>query len=163
LTAAGWLALHAVTFATSLRVYVIPSSSMAPALAPGDRIAVDVRPGSLPKRGEIWVFTMPSGSTGLKRVVGLPGETVEVAGGRVLVDGAPLDEPYLSGPIAYTMPPVRLGPGEFFVLGDNRNNSHDSHAWGPLAARRLIGRAEYRYWPATRLGGLKPPRRAAGR
>lgn len=155
LTAGAWLALEVVSYAAFLRAYAIPSGSMAPALRPGDRIVVEVRPKSAPKRGEVWVFTAPTGATAVKRVVGLPGETVEVAGGRVVVDGRPLTEPYLAGPTPYPLPPLWLGPDEYFLLGDSRGTSFDSHVWGPLDRRRLVGRADYRYWPAARAGVIK--------
>lgn len=148
-----WYGSRAVGYVANLRVFSIPSASMSPALAPGDRIAVDIR-GGTPHRREIWVFSMPQGGTAVKRVIGLPGETVRVSGGRVLVDDRPLDEPYLAAPITYSMPPVRLGADEYFMMGDSRNASHDSHVWGPLAKGLLIGRAEHRYWPKGRIGGL---------
>jgi signal peptidase I len=150
--------LQAVTRAASMRAYVIPTSSMAPTLAPGDRFVVDEGRRSDPKRGEIWALRMPSppaprGSIAVKRVVGLPGETIEVASGRVLIDGEPLSEPYLTAPPSYTLPPTKLGPREYFVLGDNRNVSSDSHVWGPLDASGLMGPVRYRFWPPQRAGG----------
>jgi signal peptidase I len=154
LAAGLWSSWDAVSFATSLRVFVIPSASMSPTLVPGDRICVESRRSSPPKRGELWVFTMSNGSTAIKRVIGLPGETVQVADGRVSIDGTPLEEPYLATPMSYTMPPVHLGAGEYFMMGDSRNTSNDSHVWGPLPEERLIGRALYRCWPAGRLGEL---------
>ena len=149
-----WLAWGGVIYATSLRLYLIPTKSMAPTLAPNDRIVVGTRSGNTPRRGEIWVFTLPNRSLGVKRVVGLPGETMEVTGGRLLVDGKPLAEPYLAGPIGYSMPLVRIKSNEFFVLGDNRNASFDSHVWGPAPKKGFIGRVEFRHWPPARMGGL---------
>lgn len=149
-----WYASSSVVYLANLRVYFIPSASMSPTLARGDRIAIDQRGGS-PKRGEIWAFMHVNGSTMVKRVVGLPGEEVRVAGGRVFLDDRPLDEPYLAGPILYEMAPVRLGPDEYFVLGDNRNASFDSHAWGPLNRAQLLGRAAHHYRPGSGLGGLR--------
>jgi signal peptidase I len=134
---------------------MIPSASMSPTLAPGDRILVDTRRSRLPERGEAWVFTMPGGGTILKRAVGLPGETIEVAGGRLLVNGQPLSEPYIAAPMAYTLPPVTLKSDQYFMLGDNRNASHDSHVWGPLNRQSLIGRVDYRCWPAGRFSPLR--------
>ena len=150
-----WLAWGGAIYATSLRVYLIPTSSMAPTLAMGDRIVVDSRSGKTPARGELWVFTLPNGSVAVKRVVGLPGETMEVAAGRLLVDGKPLAEPYLARPIGYTMPPLALKANEFFVLGDNRNISFDSHIWGPAPRGRFLGRVDFRPWPPSRIGGLR--------
>jgi signal peptidase I len=151
----AWLAWGGVIYATSLRLFLIPTKSMAPTLLPNDRIVVDTRAGNTPRRGEIWVFALPNRSLAVKRVIGLPGETIEVAGGRVVIDGKPLVEPYLSGPIGYTMAPVTVKPNEFFVLGDNRNASFDSHVWGPAPKQEFLGRVEFRHWPPARLGGLK--------
>jgi signal peptidase I len=144
---------------TSVRAYSIPTSSMAPTLKAGDKVGVRIDGWSRPRRGEVWVLRMPPASRkapslAVKRIIGLPGETVEVASGRVLIDGAPLEEPYGPGPIGYAMPPLRLGPDEYFVLGDNRNASFDSHAWGPLPADHLVGPVRVRYWPPGRVGGL---------
>jgi signal peptidase I len=149
-----WLAWGGMIYATSLRLYIIPTSSMAPTIVKGDKILVDTRAGNTPRRGEIWVHGLPGGTLGVKRVVGLPGETVAVAGGRVWIDGKPLAEPYLAGPTGYTMAPVVLKPDEYFMLGDNRGLSFDSHVWGPLAKRQFVGRVEFRPWPLARIGGL---------
>jgi signal peptidase I len=156
---AAWVVWWFGSLATSLRAYSIPTGSMAPALKPGDRVGVVTRPRSGPRRGEIWVFRMPpasnlSGSEGAKRVIGLPGETVAVAGGRVLINGVPLREPYLTSPMTYTMAPVDLGDGEYFVLGDSRDKSQDSHVWGPVPGECLVGPVKMRYWPIGRAGGF---------
>jgi signal peptidase I len=149
-----WYASVAVSYVANLRVFYIPSASMAPTIAWGDRITIDRRAG-LPARAEIWVMSMPNGGCLVKRVIGLPGETIEVSGGRVLIDGKPISEPYLAAPITYAMPPVKLGPDEYFVLGDNRNVSNDSHIWGPIGKSRFLGRAELRYRPGGGIAGLK--------
>jgi signal peptidase I len=168
-TLRGWVALIGAVLATAwflgsfaltastLRAYVIPTSSMAPAIKPGDRVCVEVGSRRAPVRGEIWAIRMPKtpapGTLAIKRIVGLPGETVEISGGKVVVDGRPLAEPYLSVAPTYIMAPLTLGPDEFFLLGDNRNASHDSHVWGPAGRDRLVGRVALRYWPPSRLGG----------
>ena len=148
----GWTL---VSRAASIRMYVIPSTSMGPTILPGDRVTVDMSRTTLPRRGEIWLFAMPSTGLGqpteaIKRVIGLPNETIAVAGGKVFIDGQPLPEPYLAAPITYTMAPLTLGPAEYFMLGDSRNTSADSHVWGPLPHDRLRGRALYRVWPLSR-------------
>jgi signal peptidase I len=147
------------SLASSVRAFAIPTNSMSPTLRSGDRVGVDTRPRSRPKRGEVWVFHMPgwaSAGAGMvvKRVVALPGETVEVASGRVLINGVPLAEPYLAKPMTYTLPPRALGPDQYFVLGDSRDASHDSHVWGPLPGDHLIGPVKLRYWPPKRIGRL---------
>jgi signal peptidase I len=153
--AAFWLAVSTIAYATSVRIFKIPTASMSPTLAPGDRICVDTRRLHRPERGELWAFTMPGGVTIVKRAVGLPGETIEVAGGRLLINGRPLPEPYIAAPMAYTLSPITLEADQYFMLGDNRNASNDSHLWGPLNGRSLLGRVDYRCWPAGRIAGLR--------
>ncbi len=155
----GWLVWSFKTFALPTRLYMIPTGSMAPTLRAGDRIGVAENSWSQPRRGEIWVFQMPLPSgqkpnKAVKRIIGLPGETVEVANGRVLIDGQPLAEPYLTTTMSYALPAVSLGRDEYFVLGDNRNGSHDSHVWGALPADHLIGPVKMRVWPVGRIGGF---------
>jgi signal peptidase I len=154
LAAGLWYGSHAVGYVANLRAFMVPSGSMAPAIQWGDRITVDTR-GGTPNRGEIWAFHGPNSSTLIKRVIGLPGETIEVADGRVLIDGKALDEPYLASPMTYTMPPISLGPEQYFMLGDSRNTSADSHVWGPLHKSKFIGRAETRFWPKDRIGPVR--------
>jgi signal peptidase I len=163
----------AIAFAVVARAGIaesrwIPSPSMAPTLAIGDRLIVEkVSPWLLvPRRGDIVVFRpvwfqteptwlqrlgMADDGALIKRVVGLPGERVAVVAGRVTVDGQPLAEPYAS--IADSdAAEITVPPGHLFVMGDNRNHSADSRAFGPLPMDHLVGRAVWRFWPATRLG-----------
>lgn len=102
-----------------------------------------------PKRGDIVVFRFPRDPSRdfIKRIVGLPGETVEIRRGQVFIDGQPLAEPYNPRLGSYDAPPVTLGRDEVYVLGDNRNNSSDSHTWGPLPVANIIGKAVLIYWP----------------
>jgi signal peptidase I len=85
----------------------------------------------------------------IKRVIGLPGETVTIANGQVLINGQPIDEPYLDGLSTQCSQncSVTLGPGQYFVLGDNRPNSLDSRSFGPVTADNIIGQVILRYWP----------------
>ncbi|HTE18004.1 MAG TPA: signal peptidase I [Armatimonadota bacterium] len=87
---------------------------------------------------------------GNPRLVVVKGKKVEYAAGHVKVNGKRLEEDYIKEPPAYAMEPRKLGPREFFMMGDNRNNSNDSHAWGPLTRDRIIGRAEIIFWPVNR-------------
>lgn len=160
----------ALVIALTVRLWVaeprfIPSSSMVPTLHIGDRLVVDKlsyhwRP---PHRGDIVVFHPPGQLVNLgydgrqafiKRIIGEPGETLEVSHGQVLLNGQPLAEPYrLEAPL-YETPALTVPPGYLFVLGDNRNDSNDSHVWGLLPQGNLIGRARFRFWPLNRLGSL---------
>ena len=114
----------------------------------------DWRPFGEPTPGDVVVFTFPQDPTRdfIKRVIAVPGQTVEVRDGQVFVDGVPLDEPYLSEPPVYEYDAEVVPPGYVFVLGDNRNNSYDSHSWGMLPSDAIIGRAELRYWPLSQAG-----------
>ena len=112
------------------------------------------RPFGQPQLGDIVVFRFPHNQNRdfIKRIIGLPGQTLEVHGGRLYLDGQPHDEPFLAQPSAYEYGPAIVPDGQYFVLGDNRNNSYDSHSWGMLDQVFLIGRAEVRYWPLARAG-----------
>ena len=109
-----------------------------------------------PQRGDIVVFHLPDrqGADLVKRVVGLPGETVELRDGRVYVDGALLEEPYLSSFDDSNEPPVAIPEGHYYVLGDNRGVSFDSRSMGPIDQAHIIGKAWVSYWPLDRLSVL---------
>jgi signal peptidase I len=111
-----------------------------------------------PKRGDVVVFRQPGQPIGaterdfIKRIIGLPGEIVEVHDGTVFINGKPLHEPYIADKPNYDCPPRRVPAGHYWVLGDNRNNSSDSHAWGPVPKGNIIGNAWVIYWPFHRVG-----------
>jgi signal peptidase I len=110
-----------------------------------------------PERGDVIVFVPPSNATQdyIKRVIGLPGERVEIVEGRVLINGTPLQELYPLNRGSYSFGPVTVGQDEYFVLGDNRDASSDSHSWGMLSVKKIIGKAWITYWPPN-LAGLVP-------
>jgi signal peptidase I len=112
------------------------------------------RPFGEPGVGDVIVFRFPHSPDRdfIKRIVALPGETVEVRDQQVIVDGVVLEEPYLLDLPAYRFGPETVPAGNVFVLGDARNNSYDSHSWGMLDQDLIIGRAELRYWPVARAG-----------
>jgi signal peptidase I len=108
------------------------------------------------KRGQVVVFNPLShaGDPLIKRVIGLPGDTIEISGGMVLVNGQTLDEPYINGlqtTCSTYCGPLTLGPDMYFVMGDNRSNSMDSRVFGPVPASEIIGRVVLRYWPPEQI------------
>ncbi|HYG58486.1 MAG TPA: signal peptidase I [Symbiobacteriaceae bacterium] len=139
---------------------LVPTGSMEPTVRAGNRIWTDkitLRFGPL-QRGDIVVFDPPvqTESQYLKRVVGLPGETVEVRDGKVWVNGEALDEPYIMDEPAYRYGPVTVPAGYYLVLGDNRNVSHDSHNFGPIRREWISARAVYRLWPLADVARIAP-------
>ncbi|PIQ28577.1 signal peptidase I [bacterium (Candidatus Blackallbacteria) CG17_big_fil_post_rev_8_21_14_2_50_48_46] len=153
----------------------IPSGSMEPTLQLQDRLLIEKLSPLLgaPKRGEIVVFEHPTQSLAsenlwqkfarwqgysqtpplIKRVIGLPGERVAVKGGKVWINRQPLDESaYQPETPAYEMAELTVPPGQIFVMGDNRNNSWDSHLWGTLPLEKVRGKAVFRFWPLQRSG-----------
>ena len=135
----------------------IEGSSMEPNLHDGEYVIIDRVSYVLhpPERGDVIVFVPPTGDKDyIKRVMGLPGDTVEVRNSQVIVNGKVLDEPYLNAPTNYIYGPQTIEPGHYFVLGDNRNNSSDSHSWGAIASSTIIGRAWFVYWPPTDWGAV---------
>jgi signal peptidase I len=143
----------------------IPSLSMFPAFEVNDQLAVEkvskwTQP---PNRRDVVVFDPPAsfwelsarrpdGEALIKRVVAVAGDEVEVSGGKLLVNGEVQDEPYVAERADYTLPPMRVPAGSVFVLGDNRNHSFDSHYWGFLPVKNVIGHAIFTYWPPNRIG-----------
>jgi signal peptidase I len=154
--------------------YRIPTGSMRTTVDEGDRVLAARFLGWVadPERGDVLVFHPPgigevaqrgastkADVTFIKRVVGLPGETVQGINGHVLICKAPrvacrrLLEPYASG-ITSDFGPVTLPHGTYFMMGDNRQSSEDSRVWGPLARGNITGTAFVRYWPLRRFGIL---------
>lgn len=116
-----------------------------------------------PQRGDIVVFRYPKDPSRdfIKRVIALPGDTVEIRQGKVYVNGQYVDEAYINETANYSWSPRRMASGEYFVLGDNRNNSSDSHVWGPVPRDNIIGKAWVSYWPVDSLGLLSNQTAAA--
>ncbi|HSR51077.1 MAG TPA: signal peptidase I [Acidobacteriota bacterium] len=136
----------------------VEGTSMEPRLEDQERIFVNkfVYHFSDIDRGDIVVFWYPRdpAKSFIKRVVALPGETVEIRSGVVYIDGQRLSEPYVPPSFFdYTSyPPETVPQDHFFVLGDHRNSSNDSRNWGPVPRDNVFGKAVFRYWPVSRLG-----------
>lgn len=137
---------------------VIPTGSMLPTIQLKDRVMVNkfIYRFKEPERGDIVVFEPPDiigqHEDYIKRVIGLPGETVEVRDGKVYIDNVPLKEDYIAAPPNYPYGPVKVPPNCLFVMGDNRNLSFDSHLWnGWLTMDHLKGKAFLTYWPPGHL------------
>jgi len=141
------------------QAFYIPSESMEPTLKPGDRVLVNKLSYDLHHihRGDIVVFKRPPAEAGnpaikdlIKRVIGLPGETIEQRGGRVYINGQPLNESYLPAGTSTTNLRRQVVPaGQYFVMGDNRSNSSDSRFIGPIPGSLIVGRAFIRVWPLS--------------
>jgi len=104
-----------------------------------------------PQRGEIIVFKFPGTPDRdfIKRVIGLPGDTVQVDRGKVYMNGVQIEEDYISAVPTYSLPAQKVPEGKYFVLGDNRPNSSDSHIWGFVPEANAIGKAWVSYWPPS--------------
>ncbi|MDJ0714489.1 MAG: signal peptidase I [Prochloraceae cyanobacterium] len=158
---AAFLAFGIRTFVAEARY--IPSGSMKPTLQVYDRLIVEKLTYHFrePERGDIVVFSPTQKLRAenfeedfIKRVIGLPGEKIEIKGGKVYVNGKPIGEKYILEPSEEPFGPVVVPEDSYLVLGDNRNGSYDSRKWGYVPRKNLIGRAAFRFWPANRVGSL---------
>ena len=150
----------------------VPTGSMKPTILEGDRVFVNklaydlkvpfttwhITEWSNPQRGDIVVFFSPQDGTRLvKRVIGLPGDTVYIDAGQVYVNGRLLTESYV--PEDYrdrvSWEEHRIPPGEYFVLGDHRSSSSDSRTWGFVKREKIYGKAVFVYWPLKNIGRLR--------
>jgi signal peptidase I len=146
----------------TVQSYTVVMSSMEPNFQQGECIMVNkvCYRSSAPQRGQVIIFDPPFDSPHpyIKRVIGLPGETVEIKDGQVFINEIPIDEPYI-----FPEPPQNnkdygpevLSDDEYFVLGDNRNNSNDSRAGWTVPRDNIIGKAWFIYWPPSRWGVVK--------
>ena len=139
-----------------VRNYKVEGFSMEPTLDNGQYLLVNK--GAYwfgpPDLGDIIILRYPldPNTYYVKRVIGRPGDAIEINGGKVLVNGRTLDETYIMASPEYQYQKQIVPPEDYFVLGDNRNNSSDSHVWGMLPASDIIGKALVSYWPPKRWG-----------
>jgi signal peptidase I len=162
--------LLALGLAFLIRTFVaepryIPSESMLPTLEIGDRLIVEKLSyySHPPHRGDIVVFAPPpqlqeqgyqEDQAFIKRVIGLPGDSISVQNGRVFVNQQLLTETYIAEAPNYSMLSMVVPPDRLFMMGDNRNNSNDSHVWGFLPKANIVGHACFRFWPLERFGKI---------
>ncbi len=160
----------AIAIALVIRVFIaepryIPSESMYPTLVTGDRLIIEkVSYKFNPvNRGDIIVFQPPqklliqgyqANQAFIKRAIATSGETVKIEDGIVYINQQPLKENYIAQMPNYKLIDVTVPEGKLFVMGDNRNNSNDSHIWGFLPQDKIIGRAVFRFWPLNRIGNV---------
>ena len=162
-----WVIIIAIAFVLSLviRNYlvdtrIVPTGSMLPTIQLQDRLIVDriIYRFDVVHRGDIIVFTAPEAAQEdkdlVKRVIGLPGDKLEVIQGRIYIDDKVLNEPYVEAPADYNYGPVTIPPDSYFMLGDNRRYSKDSHVWGYVPSDNILGRVWIRYWPLENFGYL---------
>jgi signal peptidase I len=156
-----------------IRTFSVPTGTMAPAVSAGDHVIMEgitflVRP---PHRGEVVVFktdgiaSLPSRQFYVKRVIGKPGDHVQISVGKVLINGQQVTLRNAQGNITYYLPPfaenlslktdVTVPDGSYYVLGDNSTNSYDSRFWGTVPRGNILGRICFCYAPVERVGGVK--------
>lgn len=156
-----------------LMVFNVPYGSMEPAINPGDHVLMEglsyLAHG--PERGDLVVFKteaiplLPAGQFFVKRLTAKPGEQVQIANGKLYINGVHRPLSNALGAIDYKLPPTLVSPppftnvtvpqGQYYVLGDNATNSYDSRFWGFLPAKNIVGRVRYRYLPVSRQGMVK--------
>jgi signal peptidase I len=153
-------ALAGITYLCLFNLSVVRGSSMAPRIHDGDRILIDHFSylfGTI-SRGDIVVLKYPLDPTVdyIKRVIGLPGDEIELENGEVRVNGVLLDEPYVAQQDAQSRVHLRVKPAHLFVLGDNRPRSCDSREFGLVPQDYIRGKVEVRVWPPSRFGTIDP-------
>jgi signal peptidase I len=166
----GWTRDLAVALGFALVIIIflyqpvkVEGTSMAPLLHDQERIFINkfIYRFEPIERGDVVVFWYPldRSKSFIKRVIGVPGDTIEIRDGHLYLNGGEMAEPYV--PASYldasSYPARTLGPDEFFVMGDHRDSSNDSRMFGPVPRQYIYGKAVFAYWPADRFGSLTSP------
>ncbi|MFI5184294.1 MAG: signal peptidase I [Vicinamibacteria bacterium] len=143
------------------QAFRVQGTSMLPLLEDGERIIVNkfVYRFHPVDRGDVVVFWYPRDPSVsfIKRVIGLPGDTVELRHGALFINGALVEEGYLSRQFrdSDTYPPIQVSKGYYYVLGDHRNSSNDSRSWGEVPEKYIYGKAFFRFWPVSKIGFIR--------
>lgn len=147
------------TIQATIETFVVVGPSMMPSFESGQRLMVNKVVYRLhePERGDVIVFESPNGQHDdyIKRIIALPGDTVEIKNEAVYVNGSKLNEPYIKDQASYTLGEQKIPENNYFVLGDNRDNSNDSHRGWVVPYENMIGKAWLTIWP-YRIWGLVP-------
>ena len=157
------LAIFAVVYIFLFQPHQVDGQSMMPNFKNAEYILTDKLSYRIhaPKRGDVIVFHSPQDERVdfIKRIMGVPGDTLKVEGGYVYLNGTKLDENYINEPGTVTAghflhenTEIEVPPGQYFVMGDNRNHSSDSREWGLVTSQEIVGRAFFRYWPISEFG-----------
>ena len=135
---------------------IVVGMSMEPTFEDGQRLLVSKAAYAFtdPAPGDVIIFHPPVdyGKDYIKRVIGVPGDVIEVKNHAVYINGKKLNEPYIKDAPNYIYGPVTVPENSYFVLGDNRNNSNDSHRWGFVSRESVVGKAWFSYWPLSEFG-----------
>ncbi|MDI6860682.1 MAG: signal peptidase I [Caldisericia bacterium] len=160
----SWILTFLIAFALAFTIrtfiyepYRVQMSSMNPTLYENDLIMVNkfIYRFREPKRGEIVIFKPPYGDKDyIKRVIGLPGEIIEIKDGYVYINGKKLNESYIKNTTPGNLGPLKIPEGTIFVMGDNRGNSLDSREFGPIDIKSIDGRADFVFWPINHIKNL---------
>lgn len=142
--------------------FLVSGASMEPTISQNNYLIIDELTYHVrsPERGEMIVFRYPNDPSTfyIKRIIGLPGEAVDIESGRVNINSAPLDESsYLKDAKTFGTVRIKLASGNYFVMGDNRSNSYDSRSWGPLDQSFIVGRALIRLFPFSHMNIFTEP------
>ncbi len=145
------------TLRATVQAYKVIETCMEPNYVEGDWLLVSKATYWFhePERGDVIILEPPfdTEEVYIKRLIGLPGDTVEVKDSLVYIDGIALEEPYIMEAPTYTFPTTELGEDEYFVLGDNRNNANDSSKGWTISREDIIGKAWFTYWPISHWSG----------